>query len=103
MYTENELVDVIIPIIQAYPVKRAALFGSYARNEQTASSDVDLLFDLGVNENYPTIDYIYDLLTLIENKIKLRVDYLTLRSLRSAPSEKFKKTVEQESRWFYEV
>lgn len=28
-----------------YPVKRIDLFGSYARNEQTAASDVDLLVE----------------------------------------------------------
>ncbi|MBR1426486.1 MAG: nucleotidyltransferase family protein [Paludibacteraceae bacterium] len=40
----------VIPLIQRYlssqPVKKAWLFGSYARGEETAQSDVDLLVEL---------------------------------------------------------
>jgi predicted nucleotidyltransferase len=31
---------------QEYPLHRMALFGSWARNEQTASSDVDILVEV---------------------------------------------------------
>ncbi len=35
-----------IPIIKKYPVKRAGIFGSYARGEQNKDSDVDFLVDM---------------------------------------------------------
>ena len=35
----------IIKVLKNYPIKRASVFGSYSRNEQTESSDVDLLIE----------------------------------------------------------
>ena len=37
----------IVPILKRFGVKRAELFGSYARDEQTPESDIDLLIDEG--------------------------------------------------------
>ena len=38
-----ELRDTILPILEPYGVKSAALFGSVVRGEETAESDIDLL------------------------------------------------------------
>jgi uncharacterized protein len=35
----------IIRVLKNYPIKRASVFGSYSRNEQTEGSDVDLLIE----------------------------------------------------------
>ena len=35
-----------LPVLQHADVKRAALFGSYVRGEQTETSDIDILVDL---------------------------------------------------------
>ncbi|MEY3647383.1 MAG: hypothetical protein RLZ13_265 [Bacteroidota bacterium] len=32
-------------LFQKYPIKELAIFGSYARNEQSATSDLDLLVE----------------------------------------------------------
>jgi predicted nucleotidyltransferase len=45
MYSAEELVVKIIPVFSRYPIRRAALFGSYARNEQDADSDFDILLE----------------------------------------------------------
>ena len=45
MYTRHELIEQIVPILKKYPIKKSALFGSYARGEQLESSDVDLLVE----------------------------------------------------------
>ncbi len=37
--------DKIIPVLEPYGVKRVALFGSFARGEETPESDVDILVD----------------------------------------------------------
>ena len=102
-YTQHELIASIVPILKRFPVRRTALFGSYARGEQTHNSDVDLLLDLGVNDTYPSVDYVFDLLSLIEEKVNLQVDYMTVRGLQSNPSRKFKESIERDSWWFYEV
>ncbi len=43
--TVNEIKNRIAPIAQQYGLKAVYLFGSYARNEATETSDVDILID----------------------------------------------------------
>lgn len=43
IYTYAELQAMIMPIFRRYIADYAILFGSYARNEATADSDIDLL------------------------------------------------------------
>jgi len=42
----SEIKKAALPILTAYGVRRAAVFGSFARGEETANSDVDLLIEL---------------------------------------------------------
>ena len=44
----NQLKLQIVPILKKYSIRRAGLFGSFAKNKQTKNSDLDLLveFDL---------------------------------------------------------
>lgn len=42
----NEIQKKIEPILEQYPVKRVAVFGSFARGEQKQSSDIDFLIDI---------------------------------------------------------
>ena len=48
IYTVPELQSVLSPIFRANGVKKATLFGSYAKGLATARSDVDLLVDSGL-------------------------------------------------------
>ena len=43
IYTIAELSRKIIPIAQKYNIPAVYIFGSYARNEATENSDVDVL------------------------------------------------------------
>lgn len=43
VYSQDELTAVIIPILRKYKAEQAVLFGSYARHEADARSDIDLL------------------------------------------------------------
>lgn len=52
----------IKPILKESNVKKAGIFGSYARGEEKKNSDIDILIDLDKN---------LSLLKLIELKIKL--------------------------------
>ncbi len=66
------------PILKSCGVKRAAVFGSYARNEQKPSSDIDILVEMKRGSS---------LVDLMAIEIKLRkeldkkVDLLTYKSL----------------------
>lgn len=75
----KEIKKKINPILKKNGVKKAAIFGSYARGEQKKKSDVDIL-----------IKYKYDNKTLldlvglqldIEEKLKKKVDLLTYDSI----------------------
>ena len=47
LLTIDEIKAIAIPIARRYGAKRLALFGSYARGEETPQSDVDLFLDGG--------------------------------------------------------
>ncbi len=62
-----------------YGAKKIRLFGSYARNEQTASSDIDLLVEM------PKGSSILDLAGLkqdLEQKLGNKVDIVTYTSIK---------------------
>lgn len=48
VYTLPELQKILTPIFRQNGVKRAVLFGSYAKGLATAKSDIDLLVDSGL-------------------------------------------------------
>ncbi|MCD8068161.1 MAG: nucleotidyltransferase domain-containing protein [Lachnospiraceae bacterium] len=45
VYTVDEIRNRVTPVAQKYQLKAVYLFGSYARNEATENSDVDILVD----------------------------------------------------------
>ena len=45
VYTTIEIREKLLPVLDALPVERAILFGSYAKGNPTHKSDVDLLID----------------------------------------------------------
>lgn len=66
-----------------YHVDRIGLFGSYARNEQTTDSDVDLVVDMP-----PSFDGYYDLKEFLESGMQTRVDLGLEKNLRSLVRER---------------
>lgn len=48
VYTIPELKTILSPVFAEYGVKRAVLFGSYAKGVATPLSDVDLVVDSGL-------------------------------------------------------
>ena len=58
VYTIDEIRAKAVPIAKKYGVKRLSLFGSYARGEADAQSDLDFLYDNGSGKIKSTLDYI---------------------------------------------
>ena len=46
-YSIEEIRELLYPLFNRIPVSKAILFGSYARNEATGKSDIDLFIDAG--------------------------------------------------------
>lgn len=70
--------DVIKETLKSYDPALIGIFGSYARNEQTESSDLDLLIDLQKQIN------LLDLIGLeqeLTDLLGIKVDLVTMRSL----------------------
>lgn len=43
IYSREEIIQTVLPILRKYHAEQAILFGSYARQEATVASDIDLL------------------------------------------------------------
>jgi predicted nucleotidyltransferase len=78
MTSKQELIAKINIFFVDKPISKAYLFGSYARNEQTQDSDVDILVDFEKQAN------LFDLIGLQQNLselLKLKVDLLSSKGV----------------------
>ena len=76
----NEIKKKISPILKKNGVKKAAIFGSYARGEEKKKSDIDILIEYE-NDDKSLFD-LAELQIKLEEKLKKRVDlgeYSTIR------------------------
>ena len=65
-------------LVGKYPIARIYLFGSFARDEQTADSDVDLLVDFNGRMGSKFIDLADEL----EARLGIKVDLVSSRGLK---------------------
>ena len=102
MASKNEVIDAI-RISANYPsIRRMGLFGSYARDEQTSDSDIDILYDY----DETMIDDMLDCVEHITDKIGRKVDfvayYLLFRDNMDSFDIGFRDRVLREVVWIYE-
>ena len=78
VYTIEEIREIVSPIAAAYGVNAVFLFGSYARGEATADSDIDLLIDHGrIRTLFELTGFRLDL----EDVLHKSVDVVTIEDL----------------------
>jgi predicted nucleotidyltransferase len=80
--TLEEIKKVAEPACREFKVKRLDLFGSLARGEGTAQSDVDLLVEFEEPDVNPSKRF-FGLLHHLEDVLGCEVDLLTVSSLRN--------------------
>lgn len=80
--TIEEIKRVAIPACREFDVRRLDVFGSLARGEERASSDVDLLVEFENLNHHPSKRF-FGLLHSLEDKLGCRVDLLTSTSLKN--------------------
>ena len=79
VYTLEEIKEKAIPIAKKYGVKKLSLFGSYARGDANADSDLDFLYNGKKDESLS--DYV-DLIYALEKEFKCHVDLIDEGSTR---------------------
>jgi len=88
-----------IKVLNTYPVKKAALFGSAARGEMSVDSDIDILIEFLPN----TRGIIFFGLRIdLEEALDRSVDLMTFDALENEAKDKFRKKVLQDVRIIYE-
>ena len=80
--TFDEIHRAAVPACEEFGVKRLDLFGSLARGEATAKSDVDLLVEFEDPDVRPSKRF-FGLLHYLEDTLGCEVDLLTVRGLRN--------------------
>ncbi len=61
-----------------YPIKSIAIFGSYARKEQTSKSDLDLIVEFNGQIRIRFVDLVDE----IENLIGFKVDLISRKGIK---------------------
>ena len=81
VYAIDEIKKISVPIAEKYGVKKLALFGSYARGEQTPASDIDFLIEKGeIKGLFSFCGFVNSL----EDDLGVPVDVLTYDALRDS-------------------
>jgi predicted nucleotidyltransferase len=84
-FIDESLKQTILSVLKKQPVQRAAIFGSFARGEEHADSDIDLLIE------YSTRHTMFDILRL-ENELSeatsRKVDIVKYGDIKSTIKER---------------
>ncbi|MCI8655695.1 MAG: nucleotidyltransferase domain-containing protein [Clostridia bacterium] len=79
IYTVEELKSILYDIFKNFAVKKAILFGSYAKNNPTKKSDIDLVID---SEGQLLNIYFYGLLEELVQKLQKNVDLIEISEIQ---------------------
>lgn len=85
VYSTEELKILIAPVAKKYGIRAVYLFGSYARNEATEHSDVDILIDrAGSAVRGLMMGALYEDLSACTGK---RIDLVTIQTLEQSDTK----------------
>ena len=104
-YTIEEITRRITPVAEKYKLPAVYLFGSYARGDATADSDVDLLVDTaGTNLRGLAFGGLYN---DFEEALGVSIDLITVASLEQPTDRRgqlhFREAVRKERKMIYAV
>lgn len=79
IYTIEEIKNILQDILKNFEVKKAILFGSYAKNNPTPKSDIDLVID---SEGKLLNIYFYGLLEDLVQKLQKNIDLFEISEIQ---------------------
>jgi predicted nucleotidyltransferase len=85
-YIKTKLEDQKKELFEKYPIKTLAIFGSFARNEQTASSDLDLMVEFHSRVGSEFIELADEL----EDILGIKVDLVSRKGIKERYFERIK-------------
>ena len=88
-------------ILQQYPVKRAAFFGSTARGDRTEKSDIDMLVEFMPGRGGVNLEF-FGLQVDLEDVLSCHVDLITYDALYNVARPQFRENVLRDMRVIYE-
>lgn len=81
VYSIRELENILHPVFTGFGVRRAVLFGSYAKGQATPRSDVDILVDSGLRGLA-----FFGLLEGVASSLKVPVDLIDVTQIEKGSS-----------------
>ena len=106
VYTVSEIESIIRPIAEKFGLKAVYLFGSYARNEATENSDIDLLVDT-TGTQIRSLFSLGALYCELEDALQKKLDLITVGALEQPAQmqsdEVFRENVRRERVELYAV
>ena len=97
IYTIEEIKEILREVLKNFSVKKAILFGSYAKNTPTSKSDIDLVID---SEGTLLNIYFYGLLEDLVQKLQKNVDLFDISEIQK--DSQIYKDIENEGVVVYE-
>lgn len=95
----SDIASTALKVLSMYPIKRAAFFGSAARGDMTAGSDVDMLVEFLPDTRGILF---FGLKTDLEEAFARSVDLITFDALDHEAKMQFKKNVLKDVKVIYE-
>lgn len=99
-YSLEEIKAIVAPIAEQHGVDRVYLFGSYARGEATAQSDIDLCIDAAAIRGLFAMGALY---ADLEEALNKRLDIVTVRSLKYNTDAAFLDNIRKDRVLIYEA
>lgn len=99
--TPDNIDSVAQRVLERYPIRRAAFFGSSARGDMTEESDIDMVVEFlpgrgGINFEF------FGLHVDLQEAFKRHVDLLTFNALENEAKPQFRENVLSDLRYIYE-
>ncbi len=93
----EKIKETIIPILRNYPVRKAIIFGSYAKGNASENSDIDLYID--TNGKLKGLDFV-GLLEILSDSLVKDIDLIDKAHIE--PDSLMTKEIENEGTIIYE-